>query len=77
MANAFYFYMKQIQIKTISLKKSSSREHLKTLEQTGKFKDLARDFSRKALMPGKRISKSGKIYWETRRNRSDNPKTRI
>jgi len=23
------------------------------------------------LLPGKRISKSGKVYWETRKNRSD------
>jgi hypothetical protein len=39
--------------------------------QTGKRKSLKADRARKALSPGKRISKSGKIYWETRRNRSD------
>jgi hypothetical protein len=39
--------------------------------QTGKRESLKLDRSRKALPPGKRISKSGKVYWETRRNRSD------
>jgi len=39
--------------------------------QTGKRKSIKKDRARKALPPGKRISKSGKIYWETRRNRSD------
>ena len=29
------------------------------------------DKMRKALAPGKRISKSGKIYYENRKNRSD------
>jgi len=44
---------------------------VKRLEQTGQTKDILRDLKRKALMPGKRISKTGKVYWETRRNRSD------
>ena len=30
-----------------------------------------RDITRKALAPGKRISKAGKIYYENRKNRSD------
>ena len=30
-----------------------------------------RDIKRTALRPGLRISKTGKKYWETRRNRSD------
>ena len=46
---------------------------LKTLDQTGTRKSLMRDRSRKARVPGKRISKTGKVYWETRRNRSDVP----
>jgi len=29
------------------------------------------DKKRKAMAPGKRISKNGKIYYETRKNRSD------
>lgn len=44
---------------------------IKRLEQTGSRTDILRDLRRKALMPGKRISKTGKVYWETRRNRSD------
>ena len=43
----------------------------KELPQTGKIHDLKRDYGRKALMPGKRISKNNKIYWETRVNRTD------
>lgn len=39
--------------------------------QSGTLKSIFRDKSRKALQPGKRISKNGKIYYETRINRSD------
>jgi hypothetical protein len=39
--------------------------------QTGTRKSILKDKQRKALPPGKRRSKSGKTYWETRRNRSD------
>jgi len=39
--------------------------------QTGKIKSRKLDRTRKAMLPGKRRSRSGKIYWETRRNRSD------
>lgn len=38
--------------------------------QVGKS-DKKRDKVRKALPPGKRISKTGRKYYETRRNRSD------
>ena len=40
-------------------------------EQSGTRKDILRDAARKALLPGKRISRTGKVYWETRKNRSD------
>ena len=33
--------------------------------------DLMRDNARKAKAPGKRVSKSGRVYWENRDNRSD------
>lgn len=39
--------------------------------QTGQDKSIIKDNRYKALAPGKRISKNGKIYWETRANRSD------
>ena len=39
--------------------------------QIGKRKSIKRDRQRKALPPGKRISKRGKAYYEYRRNRTD------
>ena len=44
---------------------------VKVLKQTGKVKDTTRDLGRTAKLPGKRVSKTGKTYWETRKNRSD------
>jgi hypothetical protein len=43
------------------------------LPQTGKIISKPKDKARKALAPGKRVSRTGKIYWETRFNRSDAP----
>ena len=34
-------------------------------------KDLLKDAMKKAKLPGKRISKTGKVYYERRINRSD------
>jgi len=48
----------------------NQRRNLRELKQVG-TSNRKIDKSRKALMPGKRISKSGKVYWETRKNRSD------
>ena len=46
--------------------------------QSGKNPDYMHDLARFAYPPGKRMSASGKIYWETRKNRSDlNPKKGI
>ncbi len=39
--------------------------------QAGKSKSVERDKKLKALLPGKRRSRSGKIYYEYRQNRSD------
>lgn len=44
---------------------------IKRLPQTGETIDILADMARKAKAPGKRISRTGNIYWETRRNRSD------
>lgn len=49
-----------------------NRSALKILKQTGKRISMPRDKGRSAGLPGKRVSKSGKIYWEARKNRSDN-----
>jgi len=48
----------------------SQRKNLRVLKQVGGTTRKI-DASRKALAPGKRISKSGKTYWETRKNRTD------
>ncbi|HUS51799.1 MAG TPA: hypothetical protein VMZ91_16645 [Candidatus Paceibacterota bacterium] len=50
----------------------NQRRNLKVLEQTAKDKTNKQiDSKRNALLAGKRISKTGKVYWETRANRSD------
>lgn len=43
---------------------------IKILKQRG-TSVKGRDKPREALLPGKRISRTGNIYWETRTNRSD------
>jgi len=45
--------------------------------QTGSRKSISRDRLRKALAPGKRISRFGRIYYEYRKNRSDLPGKRV
>ncbi len=56
----------------------NQRRNLKVLDQTAKTKtDKSIDSKRKALAPGKRISKTGKVYWETRASRSDVIGTKI
>lgn len=64
----FFSKTKEQEFKTIKFK--NQRRNLRELDQVGKT-NLSRDKKRQALMPGKRISKNGKIYWETRKNRSD------
>jgi hypothetical protein len=50
----------------------SLRKIVRRLPQTAKGQtNKIIDASRKALPSGKRISKTGKIYWETRANRTD------
>ena len=57
------------------MKKNKSRVLKVSSKQTGEMKSKRNDMVRTALKPGKRMSKKGKIYWETRKNRSDkNPK---
>ncbi len=56
----------------------NQRRNLRVLEQTAKGKtDKSIDSKRKALLPGKRISKTGKVYWETRKNRSDSRGSKV
>lgn len=49
----------------------------KTRPQTGMRKSRSADRKRGALLPGRRISKKGKPYTETRRNRSDRRGSRL
>ena len=56
----------------------NQRRNLRVLEQTAKKKtDKSIDSKRDALLPGKRISKAGNVYWETRTNRSDARKSKV
>jgi len=48
----------------------NQRRNLRKLKQVGTTSKNI-DSKRDALLPGKRISKTGKTYWETRKNRSD------
>lgn len=50
---------------------AAAKKVLRILHQTGKKADYQRDSSRHAQLPGKRISKTGHVYWETRKNRTD------
>lgn len=52
-------------------KKTKTKKGKRTVKQTGTRKSVAQDRARKAKPPGKRISKTGKKYYESRKNRSD------
>ena len=54
----------------------NQRLNLRVLKQVGKT-TIPIDKKRNALAPGKRISETGKTYWETRKNRSDKVGSRI
>lgn len=54
----------------------NQRRNLKQLKQVGSSNKLV-DEHLKALLPGKRISKAGNVYWETRKNRSDSKGSKI
>jgi hypothetical protein len=54
----------------------NQRRNLRKLKQVGRT-TIKRDEVRHSLMPGKRVSASGKIYWETRKNRTDAPGSNI
>jgi len=61
------------EMNSIGIKARKSKVVYSTRKQTGKRIDLKADKKRKAMPPGKRISKSGKIYYEGRKNRTDIP----
>jgi len=56
----------------------NQRRNLRVLDQVAKAKtNKTIDSKRKALLPGKRISRTGKVYWETRSNRSDSKGSKV
>jgi hypothetical protein len=66
------FFKSELEKEFNAIGMKNKQKIVRTLPQTQKKKvDLDVDSRRKALMPGKRISASGKVYWETRKNRSD------
>jgi hypothetical protein len=52
------------------------KELINIKRQSGKKPNIPADQAIMALFPGKRMSDTGKIYWETRRNRSDLDKSK-
>lgn len=54
----------------------SAAKTVRVMNQLGRSNEKW-DKPRKALPPGKRISKTGKVYWETRKNRSDRPGQKV
>jgi len=65
---SYFNKQKEEQFKPIKIK--SLQKHLRTTEQIGRS-NVKVDAKLKALLPGKRISKTGNIYYEGRKNRSD------
>jgi len=65
---SFFDREKEKEFKALGLKDQS--KNIRVLDQVGKT-NVKIDSKGKALAPGKRISSSGKEYWETRKNRSD------
>ena len=64
----FFKAEKEKEFEALGLRDQS--KSVRVLDQVGKT-TVKIDSKRKALAPGKRVSSSGKIYWETRKNRSD------
>ncbi len=61
----------------IKIARKRTRTRKKTYKQTGTRKSIKADRQRKAKLPGWRISKSGRRYFENRKNRSDKKGKRI
>jgi hypothetical protein len=57
---------------TAAGKKATAKRTASSTRQTGSS-STARDRARKALAPGRRVSRTGRVYYERRKNRSDKP----
>lgn len=64
------FFKKEKDKEYESIRLKSLRKSVYVTPQVGRT-NKARDIVIKALPSGKRISKTGKVYYETRKNRSD------
>jgi hypothetical protein len=64
-------------VKKAIRKKQAKTKILRVLGQSGYRKSIRKDRQLKATLPSKRKSKTGKIYWETRRNRTDKKGSRL
>jgi hypothetical protein len=58
--------------KKATAKRTMSASVRQSTRQTGTSK-LKRDLNKRALAPGRRVSKAGNVYYERRKNRSDKP----
>jgi len=65
------------QIKTLVKKQTSKKTAAASRQTNQRQRDIAKDIDRKAKAPGKRTSKTGKVYYERRANRSDVPPTML
>lgn len=57
---------------TTAGKKVTAKRRASSTRQTGSS-STAKDRARKALPPGRRVSRTGRVYYERRKNRSDKP----
>lgn len=65
------------QIKTLVKKQTTKKTAAASRQTNQRQRDIAKDIDRKAEAPGKRTSKTGKVYYERRANRSDVPPTML
>lgn len=67
------FFKEELQkeFNPVGIKRKKPKVVYSKNRQTGKRKDFEADKKRDALPPGLRISKSGKKYYEYRKNRTD------
>jgi len=71
------FYFELEKMKEFKEQGVNQKKMVKKLDyQVGKTNKVV-DRKRTALSPGKRVSRTGHIYWETRMNRSDMPGTKV
>jgi len=76
MTSLFFKEELEKQLNSIGMKKKKPRIVYSKSRQIGKT-NAFKDKRRIALPPGKRVSKTGKIYYEYRKNRTDKKGKRI